>query len=117
MRIIRNQRVNDGIIQYWNRTDNVMQALNRHVSYRATGRELGTKIYNVAEMYLKNNRRTDVTTADIALIPPAPGLVKEYANIAASSGIMLGSLKSHVTNPYKLALELIALIKKEYHLN
>jgi hypothetical protein len=32
MRIIRNQRVNDGIIQYWNRTDNVMQALNRHVS-------------------------------------------------------------------------------------
>ncbi|HET9744289.1 MAG TPA: hypothetical protein VFP97_01170, partial [Chitinophagaceae bacterium] len=45
MRIIRNQRVNDGIILYWNRIDNVTQALNRHMSYRTTGRQLETRIY------------------------------------------------------------------------
>ena len=116
MRIIRNQKVNDGIIHYWNQIDNVTQALSRHISYRTTGRELETKIYNVAGMYLKNNRRIDVPSGDITLIPHAPGLAKEYANVVAASGIMLGSLQMHITNQYKLALELIGLINKEYHL-
>jgi hypothetical protein len=116
MRIIRNQKVNDGIIQYWNQLDNVMQALNRHISYRTKGRELETKIYNVAEMYFINNRRIDVSSGDINLIPHAADLVKEYANVVASSGIMLGSLRLHITNQYKLALELIELLVKEYRL-
>lgn len=115
MRIIRNQKVNDGIIKYWNEIDKVMQALNRHMSYRTNGRELETKIYNVAEMYLRNNRSI-VSSGDINLILNAPGLVKEYANVVAASGIMLGSLRIHITNQYKLALELIGLLNKEYHL-
>jgi len=116
MRIIRNQKVNDGIIQYWNKIDNVMQALNRHMSYRTMGRELETKIYNVAEMYVMNNRRIDVSSKDINLIPQALDLVKEYANVVASSGIMVGSLKIHITNQYKQALELIKLVSTEYYL-
>ena len=116
MRIIRNQKVNDGIIQYWNQLDNVMQALNRHISYRTKGRELETKIYNVAEMYFINNRRIDVSSRDINLIPHAADLVKEYANVVASSGIMLGSLRLHITNQLKLALALIGLLVKEYRL-
>jgi hypothetical protein len=116
MRIIRNQKVNDSIIHYWNQIDNVSQALTRHISYRTTGRELETKIYNVAEMYLKNNRQVDVSSGDINLIPHPPGLVKEYANIVAASGVMLNALRYHITNQNKLALELIGLISKEYHL-
>ena len=116
MRIIRNQKVNDGIIQYWNQLDNVMQALSRHISYRTKGRELETKIYNVAKMYLGNSRRIDVSSGDINLIPHTADLVKEYANVVASSGIMLGALRLHITNQYKLALELIGLLVKEYHL-
>ena len=77
MRIIRNQKVNDGIIYYWNHIENVKQALGRHMSYRTTGRELETKIYNVAEMYLRNNRQVDVSSADINLIPHSSGLLKE----------------------------------------
>jgi len=115
MRIIRNQKVNDGIIQYWNQIDNVIQALNRHMSYRTAGRELETKIYNVAEMYL-NNRQINVSFGDINLIPHAPGLVKEYANVVAASGIMLGALRIHIINQNKLALELIELVNEEYHL-
>ena len=116
MRIIRNQKVNDGIIHYWNRIDNVKQALSRHMAYRTTGRELETRIYNVAEMYLRNNRRINIHAADIRLIPHSPGLLKEYANIVASSGIMLSSLRMHITTQYKLAEELMELINKEYHL-
>ncbi|HZJ60303.1 MAG TPA: hypothetical protein VFD24_08495 [Chitinophagaceae bacterium] len=116
MRIIRNQKVNDGIIDYWNHIENVKQALSRHMSYRTTGRELETKIYNVAEMYLRNNRRVDVSS-DISLIPHSAGLVKEYANIVASSGIMLSSLRAQITAQHKLAVQLLELIKKEYHLS
>jgi hypothetical protein len=117
MRIIRNQKVNDGIIQYWNQINNVTQALTRHMSYRTNGRGLETKIYNVAEMYLKNNRQAAISAGDIDLIPHAPDLVKEYANVVASSGIMLGSLRTEIENQYKLGLELMGLLHKEYHLN
>jgi len=86
------------------------------MSYRTTGRELETKIYNVAEMYLRNNRRVDVSS-DISLIPHSAGLVKEYANIVASSGIMLSSLRAQITAQHKLAVQLLELIKKEYHLS
>lgn len=116
MRIIRNQKVNDGIINYWNQIDKVLQALNRHMSYRTAGRELETRIYNVAEWYLNNNRQVDISSGDIKLIPQSSGLVMEYANVVASSGIMLGSLKLHITNQHKLALELIDLLHKEYDL-
>ena len=116
MRIIRNQKVNDGIINYWNRIDNVTQALNRHMFYRTAGRELETKVYNVAELYSKNSRRIDAASGEITLIPHVPGLVKEYANIVAYSGVMLGALKLHITNQNKLAIELIELINREYYL-
>ena len=116
MRIIRNQKVNDSIIYYWNQIENVKQALSRHMFYRTAGRELETRIYNIGEMYLRNSRHVDVSSADIKLIPHSSGLLEEYANIVASSGIMLGSLRIQITAQYKLAVQLIELIKKEYHL-
>jgi hypothetical protein len=115
MRIIRNQKVNDGIIHYWNQIDNVTQALNRHVAYRTTGRMLESKIYNVSELYMRNKRKIEAS-ADIKLIPHDPGVVREYANIIADTGIMIESLKNHIANQNKLGAELIALIEKEYHL-
>ena len=114
MRIIRDQKVNDGIIHYWNNIEKITQALNRHLSYRTTGRELETKIYDVAKLYLQNGQ-IDVSSG-ITLIPHSPEAVKQYANIIAYSGVMLGSLKSLITNQNKLAVELIELIKKQYQL-
>ena len=114
MRIIRNQKVNDSIIHYWNQIENVKQALNRHISYRTTGRELETKIYDVAKLYLENGR-IDVLS-EITLIPHSQDMVKQYANVVAYSGVMLGSLKNYITDQNRLATKLIDLIKKEYHL-
>jgi hypothetical protein len=115
MRIIRNQKVNDSIIHYWNHIDNVTQALTRHISYRTAARMLEAKIYNVSEMYMRNNRQVNVFSSDIRLIPHERGLVREYANIIADAGIMIGGLKLHITNQNKFAAALINLIRKEYH--
>ena len=114
MRIIRNQKVNDGIIHYWNHIDNVSQAVNMHTAYRAKGRDMETRIFNVADMYLKNSG--DVTLGSIELSSHSPELIKEYANVVAYSGVMPGSLQNFIIDQGKLANELIELIKKEYHL-
>jgi len=115
MRIIRNQKVNDGIIHYWNQIEKINQAHDRHASYRAKGRDMETKIFNTAELYLKNHSPVDVSNA-IELINPDPLLVKEYANVIAATGVMLQSIQNLIQNQLKSANELILSIKKEYHL-
>ena len=116
MRIIRNQKVNDGIISYWNEIEKINQAHDRHTAYRTKGRDMETRIFNTAELYLKNKSPVDVNNA-IRLINPDPLLVKEYANVVAAAGVMLGSIQNLIQNQLTIAKELIFLIKKEYHLN
>ena len=116
MRIIRNQKVNDGIIRYWNEIEKVNQAHDRHTAYRTKGRDLETRIFNTAELYLKNKSPVDVSNA-IRLINADLLLVKEYANVVAAAGVMLGSIQNLIQNQLTIAKELIFLIKKEYHLN
>jgi len=116
MRIIRNQKVNDGIISYWNEIEKINQAHDRHTAYRTKGRDMETRIFNTAELYLKNKSPVDVNNA-IRLINPDPLLVKEYANVVAAAGVMLRSIQNLIQNQLTIAKELIFLIKKEYHLN
>ena len=116
MRIIRNQKVNDGIIHYWNQIEKINQAHDRHVAYRTKARDMETKIFNIAELYLKNHSPVDVSNA-IRLINPDPLLVKEYANVIAAAGVMLRSIQNLIQNQLKIAEELILLVKKEYHLD
>ena len=116
MRIIRNQKVNDGIIHYWNQIEKVNQAHDRHTAYRTKGRDMETKIFNTAELYLKNHSPVDVDKS-IRLINPDPLLVKEYANVIAAAGVMLRSIQNLIHDQLRIATELIFLIKKEYHLN
>jgi len=115
MRLIRNQQVNDGIIHYWNEFEKIKQASDRHSVYRAKGRDMETKIFNTAELYLNNNRHLDGADS-IGLINPDPLLVKEYANVIADVGVMLGAIRINIRNQLKIAEELIIQIKKEYHL-
>jgi hypothetical protein len=116
MRIIRNQKVNDGIISYWNEIEKINQAHDRHTAYRTKARDMETRIFNTAELYLKNKSPVDVNNA-IRLINPDPLLVKEYANVVAAAGVMLRSIQNLIQNQLIIAKELIFLIKKEYHLN
>ena len=116
MRIIRNQKVNDGIIRYWNEIEKVNQARDRHAAYRAKGRDMETRIFNTAELYLKNKSPVDVNYA-IRLINTDSLLVKEYANVVAAAGVMLRSIQNLIQNQLTIAKELIFLIKEEYRLN
>ena len=116
MRIIRNQKVNDGIISYWNEIEKVNQARDRHAAYRSRGRELETRIFNTAELYLKNHSPVDLNNA-IRLINLDTLIVKEYSNVVAAAGVMLRSIQNLIQIQLKIAKELIFLIKKEYHLN
>jgi len=115
MRIIRNQKVNDGIIRYWNEIEKINQARDRHTAYRTKGRDMETRIFNTAEIYLKNHSPEDVNNA-IRLINPDPLLVKEYANVVSNAGVMLRSIQYFMQIQLKIAKEIIFLIKKEYHL-
>ena len=117
MRLIRNQKVNDGIIQYWNHIEQVHKTLDRHLAYRTRGRDMETRIFNTAEIFLKNNRRIAKPLADVHLIAAASPLIKEYANVVAYCGVMLNALRDLVKEQNRLAIELIGLIKKEYHLS
>lgn len=116
MRLIRNQKVNDGIIQYWNHIENIIKILDRHTSYRTRGRDMETRIFNTAEIFIKNNRQIAKPTEKIHLIANDPQLIKEYANVIAYCGVMLNALRGLVKEQDELAIKLIELIKKEYHL-
>jgi hypothetical protein len=116
MRLIRNQKVNDGIIQYWNHIEVITKAMDRHMAYRTKGRDMETIIFNVAEIFLNNNRRVHDPTEPVHLVSHDKILIRQYSNVIAYCGVMLNSLQNQITEQNKLALELIELIKKEYHI-
>ena len=116
MRLIRNQKVNDGIIQYWNQIEIIKKAQERHLAYRTKGREMETAIFNLGELYLATDGKVYNRTMAPRLITKDEFLFRQYANVIASCGIMLQSLGLQIEEQNKLAMSLIELIKKEYHL-
>ena len=113
MRLIRNQNVNDGIIRYWSQIEIIKKAQERHLAYRTQGRSIENDLFNVAEIYLANKGNIAQRTARLILHDKV--LFRQYGNVIASCGIMLGSLHTHITEQDKRATGLIELIKKEYH--
>lgn len=116
MRIIRNQKVNDALINYWNNIEIIKKALDRHTAYRTKGRDLETRIFNIAEIFLKNNGRMKDSTNEVHLITNEPKLIKEYANTIAYCGVILNGILRQIKEQHTLASQLIELIKKEYQL-
>ena len=116
MRLIRNQKVNDDIIKYWNHIEQINKTLDRHLSYRTRGRDIETRIFNTAEIFLKNDRHIAKPKESVHLISKEPSTIREYANVIAYCGVMLSATSDLVKEQISLAIELIELIKKEYHL-
>jgi hypothetical protein len=119
MRIIRNQNVNDALINYWGHIETIKNTLSRHNAYRTKARDLETKIYNLAEKFLRDNRVINDSTGQIQLIGHDLAIIREYANTIAYCGIMLKprfGLRDQIIEQLHLATELIELIKKEYHM-
>ena len=116
MRMIRNEKVNHGIIKYWNQIEVVNKALERHTAYRTKGRDMETKIFNTAEIFVRNNRKIANPTQPVNLINNETSLIKEYTNVIAYCGVMLNAIMSQIVEQNRLANRLIQLIKKEYHI-
>ena len=116
MRIIQNQQVNDALIEYWNHIEIIKDAMNRHTTYRSKGRDLETRIFNTAEIFLKKHLRLKDRTNQVHLIADDPKIVKEYANTVAYCGVILQATSVQIKEQYTLAVQLIKLIRKEYHL-
>ena len=116
MRLIRNQKVNDGIIHYWSQIEVIKKAQERHLAYRTRGREIETEIFNLAEAYIATNGAIYNRTKQPELILHDAVRFRQYGNVIASCGVMLNSLRVQITEQHKLAINLIELIKKEYHL-
>ena len=115
MRIIRNQKVNDALINYWNNIEIIKKSLDRHTAYRTKGRDMETRIFNLAEIFLHKGRVKD-STNQVHLISYEPKLIKEYANTIAYCGVILKGILTQIKEQHLLASQLIELIKKEYHL-
>src|SRR4030095_2645747 len=116
MRLIRNQKVNDGLIHYWNHIEDIEQALNRQIAYRTKGRDMEARIFNIAEIFINNDGRIANPSGRVHLVMHDPVLIKEYANVIAQCGVMLLRLKVLIKEQDGLAIELIKIIRKEYHL-
>ena len=116
MRIIRNQKVVDLILRYWNQQEITKTTLERYLIYRNHGREFGEQLYKSSEFYLYNRNLLKDAPEKTGVIKKDPALWAEFANIIAHSGIVLPAHIGNLKTQLELADELEKMIKKEYHL-
>ena len=117
MRLIRNKKVVDGILRYWNQIEKTNVTLERYLDYRNAGRELTLKLFMWPEVYRRGLLLKEDSIHYLKIIDPDPKKWDELTNLIGASGLIVstGHLRN-LNNQIKMAVELIALIKKEYHL-
>jgi len=117
MRLIREKEVSDAILRYWKQIDEGNINLDRYNTYRNAGRELVFKLWVVPVIYRKGLSMPEDSIQQLRVIDPDPKKWDELANLIAISGQI--ARVYHTNNLVKqldMAVQLIALIKKEYHL-
>ena len=117
MRLIRNKKVVDGILRYWNQIEKTNVTLERYLDYRNAGRELTLKLFMWPEVYRRGLLMKEDSIHYLKVIDPDPKKWDELTNLIGASGLIVssGHLRN-LNNQLKIAVDLIALIKKEYHL-
>ena len=116
MRIIRNQKVNDALINYWNNIEIIKKSFGQAYRISHKRKRHGNQNFNLAEIFLHKGRVKD-STNQVHLITHEPKLIKEYANTIAYSWVILKGILTQIKEQHLLASQLIELIKKEYHPN
>jgi hypothetical protein len=117
MRLIRDKKVVDAILRYWNQIEKTNLTLERYLVYRNAGRELSFRLFMWTEVYRRLNPMKKDTIQYLKVIDKDPKKWDELMNIISGSGLIVSS--GHINNLKKqleLAINLIDLIKKEYHL-
>ena len=117
MRLIRNKKVVDGFLHYWNQIEKTNVTLERYLDYRNAGRELTLKLFMWPEVYRRGLLMKEDSIHYLKVIDSDPKKWDELTNLIGASGLIIstGHLRN-LNNQLKIAVDLIALIKKEYHL-
>lgn len=118
MRLIRNKHVSDAILRYWKSIDASGVSLDRYMIYREAGRVISFKLWVSQLVY---NRGMSVPLDSIKTLRVIDSDKKkwdEMANLMATGAMITqGVHTKNLTDQLNQANQLIALIKKEYHLN
>ena len=117
MRLIRNKKVVDGIMRYWNQVEKTNITLERYLVYRDKGRELSFKLFMWPEVYRRINHMSGDSLQYVKVIDNDPTKWDELMNVIGGSGLIVSSGHSrNLNNQLKMATDLVTLIKKEYQL-
>jgi len=117
MRLIRNQKIADSIIGYWNQIDLIVKANDQAEEYKMKARD---KSYSIFDQKYYTNRGAGA----VGVNDPYPKLMTEDNMQLTEYANRLSHIRNLITNVYvpmiiiqkQKAETLIELIKKEYHL-
>jgi hypothetical protein len=118
MRLIRNQVVNDSIINYWQLKDRITytrEAINGH---RLKAKDLSFMLFD-NKYYVKDPAgwNLKLTAKKISLLPHSSILLIEFGNrVSHTRDLLEFNYKTRLVVLSGAAQRLIELIKKEYHL-
>ena len=119
MRLIRNQDVNDSIINYWYLKDRIIYTREAINSHRIKAKDLSFTLFD-NKYYVKDRAgfNFDVTATKISLLPHSSILLMEFGNrVAHTRELLQFNYKRQLDVLIGAAQRLIELIKKEYHLS
>ena len=117
MRLIRNKKVVTDIIKYWRAIDESNITLERYLIYRNAGRELSFKLFIGPQVYQRGYHLPADSVHSLKVFDTDVKKWNELINLVTITGGI--ARNGHLTNlkkQYELAVSLIALINKEYHL-
>ena len=117
MRLIRNNKVSNAILQYWKQIDETNISLDRYLVYRNAGREIVFKLWIIPEVYRQGLLMHKDSIQQLRVIDNDPKKWDEFTNLIAISGAIARS--AHMNNlkkQFDMSANLIFLIKEEYHL-
>ena len=118
MRLIRNQLVNDSLVNYWQLKDRVIytrEAINGH---RIKAKDLSFLLFD-NKHYKKSQERFnfDAPGENVTLLPHSASVLMEFGNrIAHTRELLQFNYSRRLEALTGTAQRLIELIKKEYHL-
>jgi hypothetical protein len=117
MRLVRDKKISDEVLRYWKQIDETNITLDRYLVYRNAGREISFKLWVIPQVYSQGLLMPKDSIKTLRIIDPDKKKWDELTNLMAISGAIArtghsGNLKRQL----EMADNLIALIKKEYHL-
>lgn len=117
MRLIRKKNVADTILRYWKQIDQTNISLDRYRIYRDAGREILFKLWVIPAVYDVTLGQKADSVKQLRVIDQDPQKWDELTNLISINGaICRNNILTDLNKQYKLAADLILLIKKEYHL-